>query len=330
MSLSNKLRQRLKVSLTNAALATELADSVDSALAQSTPVSPAYVVPIGGSIQTVIDQAVADGHSDSNPAFVIVQSATTENISLTKGGVWLVGANGSGTMAPITITGRVTINGVDATYGLNHFFIANLSFVGPADVPVILISGTNPTRLLMDDVWVTASGSSGNGHCLEITNTGVGTSAYLGEFKGSHNGTGFMFHLVHGTAIVKDCETSGTIGIGLVETGASLNIGSGECDANATSAFDIQAGGLLTITRSSISNTAANSFGVRLLGVGAVAVLGEVIFSIPTAGTGRAVDGVGSSVFYYQYLAFSPSPNANNKVNPAITSIALVTAPSFS
>jgi hypothetical protein len=283
-----------------------------------------YLVPVGTTIQTVLAAAAAAGHGVASPAWVVVQEARSENVSLTVGGIYLKGRDSSGVHCPIVITGKVTVNGAAGAIGSNRFSLEGLEVIGPSGDSAISFEGTNPQRLFLKDVWLTAQGA---GYCMSASNAGSGSIIQVDDFKLSHNGTGWCLHCVAGATSIASVETSGAVGLGHVETGATLSVNYGELDANDVSAFDVEAGATLTLAGCVLTNAAANSNGIRLLGVAAVAYVVDTAFNVP-AGTGRAVEGGAGTFFTYQRLIFAPG--GSTKVNPAITSTALGTTPSFS
>lgn len=308
---------------TSALAAAAVADAkAVSAISKAYPSN--YYMVGSGSIQDSINQAVLDGHNDNNKAFIMISQDKTENITL-KPGIFLAGLNSSGTHSPWVITGQVTVNSTTGTIDSNHYAISGVEIVGLTTQQAINFTGTAPQRLFLKDVWITAIGVGG--HCLEMNNSGSGSMVEADEIKFSHTGTGYALHILQGSCTVEDMESSGTISIARIEAGAILVINSSECDANASSAFDVVAGGVLTLSRCIVENLATNAIGINLLGIGAVAVVGSVLFNTTLAGTGRAVNGVSGSVLYYQYIAFAPS--SSSKINPAITSIPVTVTPSF-
>ena len=325
MALSVKAKKRLEVAMARKQEALEVIAAIDAASPATAHTFPNnYYIVADGSIQAAINQAVTDGRNDTNKAFIVISKDRTENITL-KPGIFLVGLNSSGTHSPWVITGQVTVNSISGTIGDNHFAMSGLEIVGPSTVQAINFTGTAPQRLFLKDMWITANGVGA--HCLEINNSGSGSIVEIDDIRCSHNGTGYAIHSILGACVIEDMETSGTISIARVEAGATLVISNSECDANAATAFDIAAGGTLTISRSNIENLTANAIGINLLAAGAVAIVGSVLFNTTLAGTGRAVNGVAGSFLYYQFIAFYPG--SSTKVNPAITSVALTSTPSF-
>lgn len=326
MALSKRTKNYLKVGLADTKASAEIIDAMDTSTISDTKAFPSNYYMVGsGSIQTAINQAIADGHNDTHCAFIVISQDRVENISLTKGGIFITGLLSSGTHSPIRVTGQVTINGIDNNIVDNHFAIQGLEIIGPSAQQAVLFTGTNPQRLFLKDVWITAQGVGG--HCIESANTGIGSTIEADDIKASHTGSGYAIHAISGTTTIDNLESSGTISVGRVETGASLSIVDSECDANAATCFDVAAGGTLTLGRSVVENIATNGIGINLLAAGAVAVVGNVLFNTPLAGTGRAVNGVAGSFMYYQFIAFYPG--TSTKVNPAIISTALVSTPSF-
>jgi hypothetical protein len=330
MSLSKKAKETLVVAMASKPDATEITAAIDKATkdianlsTRSLPINY-YVDSVYGSIQAAYAQAVADGHNDSNPAVVLITRNTAENVTVTQGGIWFSSLAMSGTHSPFVVTGQWVFNGSNTSIIANHFALQGFEVVGPAGQPAIYFTGSNPQRLFVKDLWITANGIGG--HCVEMDNTGPGSILEADDLKGSHNGTGYVLHIIHGTATLSDLETSGTISIAHVESGATLTVDSSECDANAPTAFDVEGGGTLVITRSIVNNTAANSTGINLVASGAILTLGEVLFQIPV-GTGKCVTGVTGSLLFYAYLSFLPT--YTDKISPAITSTAIDTAPTF-
>lgn len=268
--------------------------------------------------------------SSANPIFLVVMSentaATSETITLTKGHIYIVGDNSSGTHAPILFYGNLTFNGSSASISENHFAIQGLELIGSSGTAVLTFDGTNPQRLFLRDVWITANGSV---HGINMLNTGTGSALHTNDCKLSHNGTGH-YHCINieaGTANIDSLETSG-IGVAAIGIeGGSCNIRNSEIECGGAYAIDVYAGGVLTLATSMITTTAANSHGIILREATAAAIVGMTMFRVPAAGTSRAVSGIAGTALYYSSLFFLPGYNA--KISSAITSTAITTTPSF-
>ena len=249
--------------------------------------------------------------TDSNPKIIVLLSGNTtpENIVFSKGHIFLIGEHSSGTHAPIVFTGSLTFTGPSASISSNHFAVTGLAIVGVSGVDVITFSGTNPQRLFMKDVWVTANGTS---HGITMINSGVGSTLHTNDCKFSHNGSGH-YHCVNvaaGTANIDTSESSGTTVGAFGITNGSCNITSSDIQAAGSYAIDVYAGGILSIANSKITTTAADSIGISLTHATAIAVVGNVSFSVPaSSGAGRAISGVSSSGpygLYYGPMYFLP------------------------
>jgi hypothetical protein len=279
------------------------------------------------TIAAAVAQVIADGHSDANPAWIGIAGKMTETVSLVHGGEFFRGMLGSGTHAPIVLTGGWTLTGADGTLDANHFSIQELEIVGPSTGSAIHFTGTQPQRLFMKDVWLTAQGVGGTG--LLVDNSGSGSIIEIDDIKISHTavtGDNYCIDVTRGSVSIDDLETSGShVQVAIVRTGATLVIRNGELDASGDEAIHVQAGGVLTVGISVITNTQANSSGI-MLDSGAVAVLGETFFNIP-AGTGYAINGVAGAVCYYPPGGLSFYPGSNSTINPAVTMIPLVVTP---
>jgi hypothetical protein len=278
-----------------------------------------------------LTKAISLAPTGTNPIRIVLisgnTSATAESLTLNNGHIFIVGENSSGTHAPILWYGDITFNGSDAIISDNHFSIAGIMINGIAGTNVITFSGTNPQRLFLKDVWITANGTA---HGITMTNTGTGSTIHTNDCKFSHNGTGH-YHCINitaGTANLDSIETSGAL-LGIIGVdGGSCNLSNSEIESSGTYAIDIYAGGTLTMANCKVTTTAANSIGIKLNTATAVAVLGNVFFNVPaSATTGRAISGVASTVLYYTGLSFYPS--SNDKISSAITSVAIDVTPTF-
>jgi hypothetical protein len=249
--------------------------------------------------------------SDSNPKILVLLSgnAIPENITFSKGHIFLFGENSSGTHAPIVFTGSLTFIGPLASISSNHFAVTGIQLLGVSGIDVITFSGSNPQRLFMRDVWITANGAC---HGITMVNTHSTSVLHTNDCKFSHNGSGH-FHCVNitkGTANIDTSESSGsTIGIVGI-SGGSCNISNSDIASGGSYAIDIYDNGILTIANSKISTTAPNSIGISITSAIAIAIVGNVTFSVPaSATTGRAISGIASNVgygLYYGPMYFLP------------------------
>ena len=262
--------------------------------------------------------------SDSNPKIIVLLSGNiiAENIVFAKGHIFLVGENSSGTHAPIAFTGSLTFTGPNASISSNHFAVTGIELLGVSGVDVLTFSGTYPQRLFMRDVWITANGSS---HGINMTNSGSGSVLHTNDCKFSHNGSGHYhcLNITNGTANIDTSESSGaTVGI-IGITNGSCNITSSDIQSAGDYAIDIYTGGVLSLANSKITTTAANSIGISLTHATAVAIVGNVSFSVPaSASTGRAISGVATAApygLYYGVMYFLPD-GVGGTTNSKITS----------
>ena len=250
-----------------------------------------------------------------------------ENITFSKGHIFLVGENSSGTHAPIIFYGSLTFAGPNTSISENHFAVAGLELIGVSGTTVLTFSGSYPQRLFMRDVWITANGTA---HGVNMTNIGSGSTLHTNDCKFSHNGSG-DYHCINvaaGTANIDSSETSGvTVGVIGIATG-TCNITNSDIQSSGNYAIDVYSNGVLTLANCKISTTAADSHGIKLMADTSLAVIGNVSFSVPaSATTGRAIYGVSSSNLYYGPMYFLPIgiSASNAKISSAITMIAINT-----
>jgi hypothetical protein len=274
--------------------------------------------------------------SGSNPIRIILisgnTSATAENLTFNNGHLWITAEASSGTHAPVLFYGSLTFNGSASTISDNHFSISGLMLNGISGTTVVTFSGTNPQRLFMKDVWITANGTA---HGVTMTNTGTASSIHTNDCKFSHNGSG-AYHCINitaGTANLDSIETSGAV-VGVIGVdGGSCNLSNSEIESAGAYAIDVYAGGYLSAANTKIVTTAANSIGIKLVAATAVAALGNISFNVPTsATTGRAISGVSGSFLFYTSLYFVPDgagTTTNTKIDTVITRAVISSTPSF-
>lgn len=273
--------------------------------------------------------------TDSNPKIIVLLSGNTvpENVTFSRGHIFLIGENSSGTHAPIVFTGALTFTGPNASISSNHFAVTGLALMGVSGTNVVTFSGAYPQRLFLKDVWITANGAS---HGITMTNVGAGSTLHTNDCKFSHTGSGH-YHCIDvtaGTANIDTSESSGaTVGIVGIANG-SCNISGCDIQSAGSYAIDVYAAGIVSIANSKITTTTAGSNGIVLSHATAIAVVGNTSFVIPTVGGGRVITGVASAYPYglfYGPLYFLPNPDftVNNKINPIVPFTAIVSSPSF-
>ena len=253
--------------------------------------------------------------SDVNPKTIVLLSGNVvpENVTFNRGHIFLVGENSSGTHAPIIFTGALTFNSTtSSSISSNHFSVSGLELIGVAapltPTNVITFSGTNPQRLFLKDVWITANQAA---HGITMVNSGSGSSLHTNDCKFSHNGSGH-YHCLDisgGTANIDTTESSGaTVGIIGILNG-SCNISGCDLQSGGSYVVDVYAGGSVSVANSKITTTVAGSSGISLTHGSAVAVVGNVTFSVPVNTAGRAIKGVASTYpygLYYGPMYFLP------------------------
>ena len=296
-------------------------------------------IPVGGNgsldapfstLQSAYDAASLVA-SSTNTIFIVLLNgntlATTESVTFSKGHIFLVGDISSGTHAPIVFYGNLTFIGPSASISENHFAIQGITLIGASGTAVITFSGTFPQRLFLKDVWIIANG---NVHGMLMTNTGTGSSIHSNELKLSHNGTGHYhcLNIAAGTANLDALETSG-VGVAAIGVdGGSCNLRNSEIECGGQYAIDVYAGGTLTIGNTMITTSATLSDGIILRAAGAIAVVGNCTFRVPSGdAANRAIKGVPGSLLYYSNLFFLPS--YTDKISSGITSAVIDSTPTF-
>jgi len=280
--------------------------------------------------QNAIDDLIADGTiiaAELNPIFIRLQGSITENVTLTKGHIFLVGENGS-IHAPIYLKGTITVNGADTSTSAldnNHFSIQGITVSPGGSNNGIVFTGSNAQRLSLENMWVQVGGT---GTGILCNNTGVRVSdgaksrCHGSQIKVSHNGSGdvYCFNIVKGSADFTLVETSGATQVAAVQTGATLAFAQSELDANGETCLEAYGTGILSVTQSTISNSfgATACYGIWLHDIGSVANVGQCLFQVSsTNANSRAVRGILGTALYYAYNAYYPGAYTD-KVSAAI------------
>lgn len=297
--------------------------------------------------QTAIEAAISAGTitpAESSPVFIILCSNTTENITLSRGHVFLTTLNG-GIHSPIYFFGTITVSGSSTGSGAldaNHFSISGMTINAAAQKACIYFTGSNAQRLMLKDCWLTANGNQtgttpltdAGGYGIYADCTGYRSSdnhnsaVHGTDIKISHNGTGDVYCFKIGNQGVSarvsadfgSVETSGATQVGAVSSGCSMSFTNSQLDANGDTCVETYGTGTLSVTLSSITNTAANSNGIRLNTTGGTCILGNNVFNIPL-GTGKAVYGVSGATLIHSGNIFMYG--SNTAKTAAITALAL-------
>ena len=269
-----------------------------------------------------------------NPIYVSLKNSTTENITLTRGKIFLVGET-STLYNPVTINGTITVNGANTSANaidVNYFVLDGLSVIGGDNNACIQTSGSNAQSLLLKDVKVSASGSTGVG--IYANNTGVRSSdGKLSFIRGSditasHSGTGdvYCFNINKGTAEFTNVETINATQVGAAQTGAKLSFIGSQLQANGATCVESYGTGELNILNSSIINTrvATNTYGIWLHDSGSLAIVDQCKFDVrdTTNSSSRAVKGVSGSILVYSNLSFAANStygSTNNLLDTAVS-----------
>jgi hypothetical protein len=288
----------------------------DSYVANGSIITPFKTI---SAAQTAINNLIAEGviiATELNPAFIRLQGAVTEDVTLTKGHIFLVGENGS-IANPIYLIGTITVNGDDTSASAldnNHFSIQGITVLPNGSNNGIVFTGSNAQRLSLENIWVQVGGT---GTGILCNNTGVRISdgfksrCYGTQIKISHTGSGniYCFNIVKGFADFTFVDTSGATKVAVVQTGATLSFVQSQLNAKNEACLEVYGTGILSVTQSSISNLFGSTacYGIWLHDIGSVANVGQSLFQVSSANiNSRAVHGILGTAFFYAYNAYYP------------------------
>jgi hypothetical protein len=288
----------------------------DSYVANGSIITPFKTI---SAAQTAINNLIAEGvtiATELNPAFIRLQGSVTEDVTLTKGHIFLVGENGS-IANPIYLIGTITVNGDDTSASAldnNHFSIQGITVLPNGSNNGIVFTGSNAQRLSLENIWVQVGGT---GTGILCNNTGVRISdgfksrCYGTQIKISHTGSGdiYCFNIVQGSADFTFVDTSGATKVAVVQTGATLAFVQSQLNAKNEACLEVYGTGILSVTQSSISNLFGSTacYGIWLHDIGSVANVGQSLFQVSSANiNSRAVHGILGTAFFYAYNAYYP------------------------
>ena len=262
----------------------------------------------------------------NNPQFIILKSSTTENVTLTRGHVYIVGDTPDAANVPIWIHGNVTITPSSATNGLNvnRFGLFHVAVIPSGAYHGIEINGSNACKVYLEDTYVWQGNDTKA--CVYANNTGSGSIVELLDCNmGKDVGSGYLIDIQRGYCNIDKLETNGN--------GQALNQANDSTGTMENSSIYANTGAVVTLSGTVtwgmgncvLNNTsaAANSYGVTMSGTTSMEV-GVCTFNIPAAqATNRAINGVAGNVVFYTGPVFQYG--TTNKISTAITLIPLTT-----
>jgi hypothetical protein len=309
--------------------------------------------------QNAIELAIVAGTinpAESNPVYIILTGNITENVTMTRGHVFLVGFN-STIHAPIYLNGTVTISGSATGTGAidaNHFSLQGLAISAPTQKACVHFTGANAQRLFVKDLWLTARGNQtgstpltdAGGYGIYADCTGYRASPasnsviHGSDIKVSHTGTGDVYCFKIGqqgvaatvSADFASVETSGATQVGAVSSGCLLAFTGSELDANGAVCLESYGTGVLSVNNSTVSNAASGeSYGIWLHTSGGAALVTNTIMDIESSNANsRMIKGVaGTAVFYKNVMigraTTTPFAEHNKKIDSTVTAVAITT-----
>ena len=276
-----------------------------------------------GSLTISISGTVVD-----NPQFIILTSSTTEDVTLTRGHVYIIGDTPDAGHVPIWIHGHVTVtpsvSGATAL-NVNHFGLFHIAVLPTGAYHGIEINGSNACKVYLEDTYVYQGTSSKS--CVYANNTGTGSRVeLLGCTMAREGGSTYLIDIQRGYCKIENLETNGT--------GQVLNQANDSTGTMLNSSIDANVGAVVTLSGTSqwgmgtciLNNTsaAANTYGVSMSGT-ATMQFGVCTFNIPSAqATNRAINGVAGNMVIYTAPVFQYG--TTDKISTAITLIPLDTA----
>lgn len=275
-----------------------------------------------GSLTIDINGAIID-----NPQFIQLMSSTTENITLTRGNIFISSVTPDAGHVPIWIHGHVIITPADSSanaINVNRFGLFNVAII-PSANHAIELAGTNPAKLYIEDTYVYQQNSSKS--CVYANNTGTGSRVELLNCSMSRaSGSTYLIDIQRGYCKIENLETNA---IGQVLNQANDSTGTMvNCSIDANTGAVVTLSGTVQFGMGTciLNNTgaAANTYGVSMSGTASMQ-FGVCTFNIPAAqATNRAINGVAGNTVLYANPIFQYG--TCDKISTEITLVPLDTA----
>jgi hypothetical protein len=274
------------------------------------------------SLTITINGAVVD-----NPQFIFLKSSITENVTLTRGNIFIIGETPDAGHIPIWIDGYVTITPSDSSanaINVNRFGLFHVAVRTNSANHSVQITGTNPSKLYLQDLYAYQNNSTKS--CVYADNTGTGSRVEMYDCTlGRSSGSTYLIDIQRGFCSINNLETNGI--------GQVLNMANDSTGSMLRSGIEANTGAVVTLSGSAqwgmgvsiLTNTgtAANTYGVNMSGT-ATMQFGVCTFNIPAAqATNRAINGTATNVVLYSGPVFQYG--STNKISSAITLIPLTT-----
>jgi hypothetical protein len=262
-----------------------------------------------------------------SPQFIVLTSSTTEDVTLTRGHIYIIGSTPDAGHVPIWIQGHVTITpratGADAK-ATNDFGLFHVAILPSGNFHGVKVTGTNACRVYLEDVYVYQGSSDYS--CVYMDNSNASTKLELVNCTVSAlEGSAFLVDIQSAYCKITNLETNGI--------GQALNFANAAAGTLLSSTVDAGVGAIITLSGTVtfgmgnciLNNTsaAANSYGVTMSGTASMQ-FGVCTFNVPNAqATNRAINGVAGNVVLYSGPIFQYG--STNKISSAITLIPLTT-----
>jgi hypothetical protein len=259
-----------------------------------------------------------------SPQFIVLTSSTVEDVTLTRGHIYIIGDTPDAGHVPIWIQGHVTITPGGATKAANDFGLFHVAVLPTGNFHGVKVTGTAACRVYLEDVYV-YQGTAGYS-CVYMDNSDVTTKLEMVDCHTSRaGGSTYLVDIQSAYCLIHNLETNGV--------GQVLNFANSATGTMLQSTIDANTGSVITLSGTVqfgmgeciLNNTsaAANSYGVTMSGTASMQ-FGVCTFNILAAqATNRAINGVAGNVVLYTGAIFQYG--TCDKISTAITLIALDT-----
>jgi hypothetical protein len=262
-----------------------------------------------------------------NPQFIFLKTSITENITLTRGNIFIVGDTPDAGHVPIWINGYVDIVPADSSgnaINVNRFGLFHVAVKPSTANHAIQVTGVNPSKLFLEDVHAYQNDATKS--CVYANNTGTGSRVEMYDCTMARaSGSVYLIDIQRGFCSINNLETNGT--------GQVLNQANDSTGNMLRSTIDANTGSVITLSGSvqwgmgevilTNTGTGANTYGVSMSG-SATMQFGVCTFNVSAAqATNRAINGVAGNMVLYSGPIFQYG--STNKISSAITLIPLTT-----
>lgn len=158
------------------------------------------------TIAAAIFKATVSGYNQSNPAFIVLMNNITEDVTLTRGGIYLSGVTASDSSSCVKLFGSITIDNSQDSVENTQFSISNLYISAPTNYVAVSSIGLNLQKCILKNVKI--DGEYGD-HLIHQSNDNDNSELIISDSEIISNHT-YTVNIEKGNASIDRCFIKNT------------------------------------------------------------------------------------------------------------------------